>query len=59
MSALETAKEWELRLYTAGKTSRAVKAFENLQRISEEHLAGRYHIKIIDLIENPTLARGD
>jgi circadian clock protein KaiB len=53
------SKEWELRLYIAGKTPRAVKAFQNLQNICEEHLAGRYHIEIIDLIENPTLARGD
>ncbi len=53
------AKEWELRLYIAGKTPRAVKAFENLNRICEEHLAGRYQIEIIDLLENPTLAKGD
>ncbi len=52
-------KEWELRLYIAGKTARAVTALENLQRLCEEHLAGRYHIEIIDLLENPTLARGD
>ena len=53
------AKEWELRLYIAGKTPRAVKAFENLRRVCEEHLAGRYHIEIIDLLETPTLAKGD
>ncbi len=53
------AKEWELRLYIAGKTPRAVTAFQNLQHICEEHLAGRYHIEIIDLIETPTLAKGD
>ncbi len=53
------AKEWELRLYIAGKTPRAVTAFENLQRICEEHLAGHYHIEIIDLLETPTLAKGD
>lgn len=59
MSAGPTAKEWELRLYIAGKTPRAVKAFRNLQRICEEHLAGSYHIEIIDLLETPTLAKGD
>ncbi len=52
-------KEWELRLYIAGKTPRAVKAFENLERICEEHLAGRYSIEIIDLLEKPLLAKGD
>jgi circadian clock protein KaiB len=52
-------KEWELRLYIAGKTPRAVQAFANLQRICEEHLAGLYHIEIIDLLETPALAAGD
>lgn len=52
-------KEWELRLYIAGKTPRAVQAFQNLERICQEHLMGRYHIEVIDLLENPTLARGD
>lgn len=52
-------KEWELRLYIAGKTPRAVRAFENLRAICEEHLAERYHIQIIDLLEQPMLAKGD
>ena len=52
-------KEWDLRLYIAGKTPRAIKAFQNLQSICEQHLAGRYRIEIVDLLENPTLARGD
>ncbi len=52
-------KEWELRLYIAGKTPRAVTAFENLRRICEEFLPERYHIEIIDLLETPTLAKGD
>lgn len=59
MSPPDTAKEWELRLYIAGKTPRAVKAFKNLERICEEHLAGRYHIEIVDLLEKPALAKGD
>nr|MBP7323107.1 circadian clock KaiB family protein [Deltaproteobacteria bacterium] len=59
MSRRAAVKEWELRLYIAGKTARAVQAFENLERICEEHLAGRYHIEIIDLLETPALAKGD
>ncbi len=53
------ARTWELRLYIAGKTPRAVRAFNNLRRICEEHLAGRYTIEIVDLLETPTLAKGD
>jgi circadian clock protein KaiB len=51
--------EWELRLYVAGQTPRSVDAFANLKRICEEHLQGRYRIEVIDLLENPMLARGD
>ena len=36
-----------------------MRAFTNLKRICEQHLADRYRIEIIDLLENPQLARGD
>lgn len=50
---------WDLRLYVAGQTPKSLTAFRNLKRICEEHLAGQYHIEIVDLLENPQLARGD
>ncbi len=52
-------KEWILRLYVAGKTAKSMAAYANLKRICEEHLAGQYRIVVIDLLENPQLARGD
>ena len=48
-----------LRLYVAGQTPKCVRAFENLKRICEEYLAGHYHIEMVDLLQNPQLARGD
>ena len=48
-----------LRLYVAGQTPKAVRAFSNLRKICEEHLKGRYSIEVIDLIDNPELGRGD
>ncbi len=51
--------EWELRLYIASETPKAKAAFQNLHRICEEHLKGRYRIEVIDLRKNPALARGD
>lgn len=50
---------WELRLYVAGQTAKSKAAIDNLQRICEEHLPGRYKIEVIDLLENPKLAKGD
>ena len=50
---------WELRLYVAGRTARAITAFSNLKKLCEEHLKGKYRIEIIDLLKNPQLAKGD
>ena len=50
---------WNLRLYVAGQTPRSLTAFKNLKEICEEYLKGKYQIEVIDLMENPTLARGD
>jgi len=50
---------WDLRLYVAGETPNCRRAFGNLKRICEQHLAGRYRIQVIDLLENPQLSSGD
>jgi circadian clock protein KaiB len=55
----EVALVMKLRLYVAGQTPRSLAAISNLKRICEEHLNGRYHIEVIDLISHPQLAQGD
>jgi circadian clock protein KaiB len=50
---------YNLRLYVAGQTPKSVMALANLKKICEEHLAGRYRIEVIDLLEYPQLAAGD
>ena len=52
-------EKWNLRLYVAGQTSKSIKAFDNLKRLCEEHLKGRYTIEVVDLTINPQLAKGD
>jgi circadian clock protein KaiB len=54
-----TPKEYQLRLYVAGQTPKSLAAFANLKKICEEHLAGQYHIEVIDLLKKPQLASGD
>lgn len=49
----------ELRLYIAGQTRKSIAALTNLRRICEEHLAGRYRIEVIDLMEHPQRAQHD
>ena len=53
------AERYSLRLYVAGQSPRSVRALENLKKVCEEHLSGRYEIEVIDLLEHPSLARGD
>ena len=53
------ADTFVLRLYVAGQTPKSTLAFANLKKICEEHLAGRYQIEVIDLLENPHLASSD
>ncbi len=52
-------KAWDLRLYVAGQSPKSIRAFTNLKKICEQHMAGRYHIEVIDLLKNPQLAAGD
>lgn len=55
----ESEGQYVLRLYVAGQTARSMEAFANLKKICEEHLKGQCTIEVIDLLENPRLAKGD
>ena len=50
-------EKWELRLYTAGQTPKSLAAIRNLKKVCEEHLPGQYEIEVIDLLQNPRLAK--
>ena len=58
-SAVPESQRVELRLYVAGQTSRSLAAIDNLRRICEKNLKGRYTIEVIDLVQTPQLARAD
>lgn len=46
-----------LMLYVAGQTPKSVAAIQNLERICNEHLEGRFTVDVIDLRKSPHLAR--
>ena len=50
---------YELRLYVAGITPRSARAIANIKQICEEHLKGHYDLQVIDLYQQPVLAKGD
>jgi circadian clock protein KaiB len=48
-----------LRLYVAGHTRKSLITLTNLKKICEEHLGSKYRLEVIDLLENPQLAKKD
>lgn len=54
-----SAPMYVLRLYVAGINRRSTAAIQSIKEICEEHLKGRYDLEIIDLYQQPTLAKGE
>jgi circadian clock protein KaiB len=52
--ALESKKEelYVLRLYVAGNSLRSQAAVENVKKICEEYLSGRYDLEVIDIYQD-------
>ena len=59
MSESDSNEFWDLKLYVAGQTPKSVTALSNLKKLCDEHMAGCYRIEVIDLVQNPQLARSD
>ena len=55
----DSAEQWDLCLYVTDRSPKCLRAIDNLRRACEEHLAGHYHIEVVDLLENPRLAADD
>ena len=49
--------KYVLRLYVSGSTSKSALAVENIKRICEQHLKNRYDLEVIDIYQQPSLAR--
>jgi circadian clock protein KaiB len=48
-----------LRLYVTGQTPRSLRAIENIREICETHLRGRYTLDVVDIYQQPSLAKGE
>jgi len=55
----EARERYVLRLYIAGSTPRSQIAIKNIRKICLEELQGRYDMEIIDIYQQPTLAKGE
>ena len=52
-------RSYVLRLYVAGTSPRSLRAIKNAREICDEHLQGRYELEVIDVFQQPTLAKDD
>jgi circadian clock protein KaiB len=52
-------KKFVLRLYVAGVNPRSSAAIKSITEICEEHLAGHYELEVVDIYQQPTLAKGE
>jgi circadian clock protein KaiB len=55
----ESGERYILKLYVAGMTSRSTRAVENVRTFCEKHLEGRYDLQVIDVYQQPALARSE
>ena len=53
----EHSEMYVLRLYVTGMTPKSINAIENIRRICEENLKGRYELEVIDIYQQPEFAK--
>ena len=57
--ALKEDRKYVLRLYVTGTTPKSVSAIRNIRKICDEHLKGAYDLEVIDIYQQPVLAKGE
>jgi circadian clock protein KaiB len=57
--AAQSPARYVLRLYVTGSTPRSSKAIQSIRALCEEHLEGRYDLEVIDIYQQPVLAKGE
>ncbi len=55
----DNEQTYELRLFVTGTSPASVRAINNLHVILEQHLKGRYELEIIDVYQQPLLAKSE
>lgn len=52
-----STEKYILRLYVTGMTLKSINAIENIRKICEENLKGRYELEVIDIYQKPEYAQ--
>jgi circadian clock protein KaiB len=58
-AAKQGRQKYVLQLYVTGMTPRSTQAITNIRKICEQYLMGTYELKVIDIYQQPKLAKGD
>ncbi len=56
---VRTESEYVLRLYVAGATERSIRAIQMVREVCEGHLKGHYSLEVVDIYQQPVLAKGE
>jgi len=51
--------KYVLKLYITGMTPRSQEALRKLEKVCHEYLGDNYELEVIDIYQQPTLAKGD
>ncbi|MBI5551760.1 MAG: thiol-disulfide isomerase [Desulfobacterales bacterium] len=57
--AKQNSATYAFRLYITGMTPRSIQAIAKVRQLCEKHLAGRFELKVIDIYQQPALAKGE
>lgn len=57
--AKQNSARYVFRLYITGMTPRSIQAIAKVRQLCEKHLAGRFELKVIDIYQQPALAKGE
>jgi circadian clock protein KaiB len=58
-SARQDKEKYVLKLYITGMTQRSQEALRNIEKICRDHLGDNYDLEVIDIYQQPTLAKGE
>ena len=56
-AAAKRTEKYVLRLYVTGMTPKSINAIENVKKLCEQYLPGRYELDVVDIYQQPNVAK--
>ncbi len=58
-AANKGTEKYNLRLYVTGMTIKSINAIENVRKLCEQYLPGRYELDVVDIYQKPDVAKAE